>query len=46
MKYVLIIHDVADYPAWEAIFDHAAGIRGQGGATSRGCTENTARASK
>jgi quinol monooxygenase YgiN len=31
MKYVLIIHDVADYPAWEAIFDHAAGIRGQAG---------------
>jgi heme-degrading monooxygenase HmoA len=25
--YVLIIHEVADYPAWKAIFDQAAGIR-------------------
>ena len=27
MPYVLIIHEVADYPAWKKIFDDAAGIR-------------------
>lgn len=27
MPYVLIIHEVADYPAWKKIFDGAAGIR-------------------
>ncbi len=25
--YVLILHEVADYPKWKAIFDQAAGIR-------------------
>jgi heme-degrading monooxygenase HmoA len=25
--HVLILHDVADYPAWKAIFDGAAAIR-------------------
>lgn len=25
--YVLIIHEVADYPAWKTIFDQASGIR-------------------
>ena len=29
--YVLIIHEVADYPAWKAIFDSAAGIRHEAG---------------
>ena len=27
MQYVLIIHEVADYPAWKKIFDEAAGMR-------------------
>ena len=27
MQYVLIIHEVADYPAWKKIFDGAAAIR-------------------
>ncbi len=27
MPHVLIIHEVAAYPAWKAIFDQAAGIR-------------------
>lgn len=27
MPHVLIIHDVASYPAWKAVFDNAAGIR-------------------
>jgi quinol monooxygenase YgiN len=27
MPYVLIIHEVTDYPAWKQIFDDAAGIR-------------------
>ena len=27
MQYVLIIHEVADYPAWKKVFDGAAGIR-------------------
>jgi quinol monooxygenase YgiN len=32
MPYVLIIHDVADYPAWKAMFDAApAGIRRDAG---------------
>ncbi|URK87261.1 antibiotic biosynthesis monooxygenase [Rhizobium sp. RCAM05350] len=31
MPYVLIIHQVADYPAWKAIFDAAAGIRHDAG---------------
>ena len=29
--YVLIIHEVADYPAWKTIFDSAAGIRKEAG---------------
>lgn len=32
--YVLIIHEVADYPAWKAIFDSAAGIRKEAGERS------------
>ena len=31
---VLIIHEVADYPAWKAVFDHAAGIRREAGERS------------
>lgn len=31
MPYVLIIHEVAAYPAWKAIFDQAAGIRKNAG---------------
>lgn len=31
MPYVLIIHEVADYPAWKKIFDAASGIRKQAG---------------
>lgn len=31
MQYVLIIHEVADYPAWKTIFDAAAGIRKEAG---------------
>lgn len=27
MQYVLIIHEVADYPAWKKVFDSAADIR-------------------
>jgi quinol monooxygenase YgiN len=27
MPHVLILHEVADYPAWKKIFDGAAGIR-------------------
>ncbi|MFO1014709.1 MAG: antibiotic biosynthesis monooxygenase [Caulobacteraceae bacterium] len=27
MPYVLIVHEVADYPAWKAQFDAAAGLR-------------------
>ncbi len=27
MQYVLIIHEVAAYPAWKAIFDEAAQLR-------------------
>jgi quinol monooxygenase YgiN len=34
MPHVLIIHDVADYPAWKAIFDSAAGIRQEAGEIS------------
>lgn len=32
--YVLIIHEVADYPAWKAVFDSAAGIRQEAGERS------------
>lgn len=31
MQYVLIIHEVADYPAWKKIFDAAARIRREAG---------------
>ncbi len=31
MSHVLIIHEVADYPAWKKIFDGAAGIRRDAG---------------
>ena len=34
MPYVLIIHEVADYPAWKKIFDGAAGIRKEAGERS------------
>jgi heme-degrading monooxygenase HmoA len=34
MKYVLIIHEVIDYPAWKKIFDHASGIRKEAGEIS------------
>lgn len=34
MPHVLIIHEVADYPAWKAIFDGAAGIRREAGERS------------
>lgn len=31
MKYVLIIHEVEDYPAWKKVFDDAATIRKNAG---------------
>ncbi len=34
MSHVLIIHEVADYPAWKAIFDAAADIRSTAGEIS------------
>lgn len=34
MQHVLIIHEVADYPAWKTIFDGAAGIRKEAGERS------------
>ncbi|MGV3533327.1 MAG: putative quinol monooxygenase [Chthoniobacteraceae bacterium] len=34
MQYVLIIHEVADYPAWKAVFDNAAEIRREAGERS------------
>jgi quinol monooxygenase YgiN len=34
MDHVLIIHEVADYTAWKAIFDRAAGIRRDAGERS------------
>jgi quinol monooxygenase YgiN len=34
MQYVLIIHEVADYPAWKKVFDAAAGIRREAGERS------------
>ena len=34
MSYVLIIHEVAAYPAWKRIFDSAAGIRKEAGERS------------
>ena len=34
MQYVLILHEVADYPAWKKIFDQAADIRREAGERS------------
>lgn len=34
MKYVLIIHEVADYDAWKKVFDKAAIIRKEAGEIS------------
>lgn len=34
MQYVLIIHEVADYPAWKTVFDRAAGMRKEAGERS------------
>ncbi len=34
MQYVLIIHEVADYPAWKQVFDKAAKIRKEAGERS------------
>ncbi|NUN63365.1 antibiotic biosynthesis monooxygenase [Pseudanabaena biceps] len=34
MQYVLIIHEVVDYPTWKQIFDQAAAIRKQAGEIS------------
>ena len=34
MHYVLIIHEVADYPAWKQVFDGAAAIRKEAGERS------------
>ena len=34
MPYVLIIHEVASYRAWKAVFDNAADIRKQAGEIS------------
>ena len=34
MNHVLIIHEVADYPAWKKVFDNAADIRRNAGERS------------
>lgn len=34
MQHVLIIHEVADYPAWKKVFDNAATIRREAGERS------------
>ncbi|WP_411870199.1 antibiotic biosynthesis monooxygenase [Vulcanococcus limneticus] len=34
MPYVLILHEVASYPAWKLIFDQAADVRKQAGEIS------------
>jgi quinol monooxygenase YgiN len=34
MQHVLIIHEVADYPAWKKVFDGAAEIRREAGERS------------
>jgi len=34
MSYVLIIHEVANYPAWKKVFDGAQGIRKEAGEIS------------
>jgi quinol monooxygenase YgiN len=43
MSYVLIIHEVADYPNWKKIFDRAAGIRHAAGELSYQVLEDTER---
>ncbi len=34
MQHVLIIHEVASYPAWKTVFDQAAAIRKEAGEIS------------
>jgi quinol monooxygenase YgiN len=34
MQHVLIIHEVADYPAWKKVFDQASSIRKEAGERS------------
>jgi len=34
MQYVLIIHEVADYPAWKKVFDGASDLRRDAGERS------------
>ena len=34
MQYVLILHEVADYPVWKKVFDAAAGLRKEAGERS------------
>ena len=34
MQYVLIIHEVADFPVWKKVFDAAAGLRQEAGERS------------
>jgi quinol monooxygenase YgiN len=34
MQYVLIIHEVADYPGWKKVFDAAAELRREAGERS------------
>jgi quinol monooxygenase YgiN len=34
MQHVLIIHEVADYPAWKKVFDAAASLRKEAGERS------------
>lgn len=34
MQYVLIIHEITDYPVWKSVFDGAAGIRKEAGERS------------
>jgi quinol monooxygenase YgiN len=34
MQYVLIVHEVVDYPAWKKIFDEASDIRKDAGERS------------
>jgi quinol monooxygenase YgiN len=34
MQHVLIIHEVADYPAWKKVFDQASSIRREAGERS------------
>ncbi len=45
LPYVLIIHEVVDYPAWKKVFDNAAGIRKAAGERSYQvlCYENDPR---